>query len=235
MADTKITDLTATTSPATTDVVPIVDLGAGATKKVTVANLVKATIPTGTGFRHVASGVEDAAVKLVENADVHASAAIAVTKLAAGSANTVLCGGASNSFRAIVNADVDAAAAIAGSKLQAAGAGNAGSMSAADKSKLDGLQTQGGAVAVAALAIDWNAGTVFTKTIASNTTFTFSNASSGMVIIVRITAGAGNTVTWPTVRWAGGTAPTQTPSGTDVYTFVHDGANIYGSVVQAMA
>lgn len=239
MADTKITDLTATTSPATTDVVPIVDLGAGATKKVTVANLVKATTPTGTGFRHVAAGVEDAAAKLVENADVHASAAIAVTKLAAGSANTVLCGGASNSFRQLVNADIDAAAAIAGSKLQAASSGNAGSMSAADKSKLDGLQTQGGAVAVGAMAIDWNAGSVFTKTLAAGAnTFTFSNAASGKVIVVRVTSATApstSTLTWPTVRWAGGAPPTQTPSGTDVYTFVHDGTNIYGSVVQDMS
>lgn len=37
--------------------------------------------PTGTGFRHVAAGVEDAAAKLVENADVHASAAIGESKL----------------------------------------------------------------------------------------------------------------------------------------------------------
>lgn len=38
--------------------------------------------PTGTGFRHVTSGSEDAASKLVENADVSASAAIAESKLA---------------------------------------------------------------------------------------------------------------------------------------------------------
>lgn len=203
MADTKITDLTATTTPATTDVVPIVDLGAGATKKVTVANLVKATTPTGTGFRHVDAGVEDAAVKLVENADV------------------------------------DASAAIAGSKLQAASSGNAGAMSAADKTKLDGLQTQGSAVAMGALDIDWSAGSVFTKTLAAGAnTFTFSNAASGKVIVVRVTSATApstSTLTWPTVRWAGGTAPTQTPSGTDVYTFVHDGTNIYGSVVQDMS
>jgi hypothetical protein len=37
--------------------------------------------PTGTGFRHVTAGVEDAAAKLVENADVHAAAAIAESKL----------------------------------------------------------------------------------------------------------------------------------------------------------
>jgi hypothetical protein len=38
--------------------------------------------PTGTGFRHVTSGAEDAAAKLVENADVAGAAAIAESKLA---------------------------------------------------------------------------------------------------------------------------------------------------------
>ncbi len=95
--------------------------------------------------------------------------------------------------------------------------------------------SQKAAQAVGALAIDWDAGNVFTKTLAAGANvFTFTNASSGEVIIVRLT-GAASTVTWPTVKWAGGVAPTQTASGTDVYTFVHDGTNIYGSVVQAMA
>lgn len=40
------------------------------------------TIPTGTGFRHVTAGVEDAASKLVENADVKPTAAIVESKLA---------------------------------------------------------------------------------------------------------------------------------------------------------
>ena len=41
----------------------------------------------------------------------------------------------------LVNADVHASAAIEGSKLQASTSSNAGSMSAADKSKLDGIDT----------------------------------------------------------------------------------------------
>ena len=91
------------------------------------------------------------------------------------------------------------------------------------------------AQAVTALSIDWNAGAVFTKTLAAGSnTFTFANASGGKVIMVRL-AGAGSTVTWPTVKWPGGTVPTQTASGTDVYTFMHDGTSIYGSVQRAMA
>jgi len=41
----------------------------------------------------------------------------------------------------IVDADINASAAISGSKLQAASGSNAGSMSASDKSKLDGIET----------------------------------------------------------------------------------------------
>lgn len=41
-----------------------------------------ASTPTGTGFRHVTAGTEDAAAKLVENADVAALAGIVESKLA---------------------------------------------------------------------------------------------------------------------------------------------------------
>jgi len=46
MANVKITDLTAYTDPASTDVLPIVDVGADVTKKVTVANLLADTVKT---------------------------------------------------------------------------------------------------------------------------------------------------------------------------------------------
>ena len=90
-------------------------------------------------------------------------------------------------------------------------------------------------VAVPALALDWSAGNVFTKTLASGAnTFTFANSVDGQTIVVIVT-GASSTLSWPTVKWTGGTPPTQTASGTDVYTFVKAGSTIYGSVVQALA
>ena len=66
----------------------------------------------------------------IVNADVNASAAIAKSKLAGLD---------------IVNADINASAAIAGSKLAAATTSAAGSMSAADKTKLDGIATSANA------------------------------------------------------------------------------------------
>lgn len=96
------------------------------------------------------------------------------------------------------------------------------------------LSTDAAAVAIAASAIDWSLGSTFTKTLAANTTFTFSNATDGKTIVVALTNTASNyTVTWPTVSWSGGAAPTQTVGAkTDVYTFIKVGSVIYGSAVQ---
>jgi hypothetical protein len=90
------------------------------------------------------------------------------------------------------------------------------------------------ATAIASTVIDWSAATVFTKTLAANTTFTFSNATDGQTIVVALTNTASNyTVTWPTISWTGGVAPTQTVGAkTDVYTIIKIGSVYYGSVVQ---
>jgi len=89
-------------------------------------------------------------------------------------------------------------------------------------------------VAISASDIDWSTAMSFSKTLGANTTFTFSNAIDGKSIVVALTNTASNyTVTWPTVKWTGGSAPTQTVGAkTDVYTFVMVGPTIYGSVVQ---
>lgn len=93
------------------------------------------------------------------------------------------------------------------------------------------------ASAISASDIDWSTllktGGVYTKTLGANTTFTFSNLAVG-TIVVRLTNTASNyTVTWPTVKWPGGVAPTMsTGARSDVYTFVYDGTNVFGSYVQ---
>lgn len=86
--------------------------------------------------------------------------------------------------------------------------------------------------AISASDIDWSLSPSHSKTLAANTTFTFSNATDGQTINVAVTNTASNyTVTWPTVKWAGGAAPTQTVGAkTDVYTFTKVGSVIYGNV-----
>ncbi len=78
MANTRITDLTAYTDPATTDVLPIVDVGADTTKKVSVGEIVSKI----TGDIDVdATGTAAISAGAIVNADVNASAAIAGTKI----------------------------------------------------------------------------------------------------------------------------------------------------------
>jgi hypothetical protein len=89
-------------------------------------------------------------------------------------------------------------------------------------------------VVIAALNVNWNLASTFTKTISANSVFTFSNQNDGQTIVVAVTATGSDSVTWPTVSWANGTPPSQTPGGTDVYTFIDISGTIYGSVVQDM-
>ncbi len=103
-------------------------------------------------------------------------------------------------------------------------------------SKTFGAGVYGNAVAMSAGAIDVSAGTVFTKTIAANTTISFTNvpaAPATACVTLILTNGGAYTVTWPSsVKWNGGTAPTLTSSGVDILTFltVDGGTTWYGSV-----
>jgi hypothetical protein len=79
--------------------------------------------------------------------------------------------------------------------------------------------------AVGALAIDLATGNYFTKTIAGNSTFTFTNPpASGSVgtFTLELTHSSG-TVTWPSsVKWPADTAPTLTAGKTHLFMFVTD-------------
>lgn len=90
-------------------------------------------------------------------------------------------------------------------------------------------------VTISALDINWSIAQTFKKTLAANSTFTFSNATDGRTIVVAITNTASNyTVAFPAgVKWSGGTQPVQTVGAkVDVWTFVLIGSTYYGSVVQ---
>lgn len=81
------------------------------------------------------------------------------------------------------------------------------------------------AQAVAALDINCSASNYFTKTIAANSTFTFSNVPvSGVAysFTLELTHTSG-TVTWPaSVVWPLNTAPTLTTGKTHLFIFVTD-------------
>ncbi len=84
-------------------------------------------------------------------------------------------------------------------------------------------------VAMAALAVDWSIGTLFTKSLAANSVFTFSNTQEGQAITIVVTNPATWTLTWPAITWVGGTTPVQsTGNKTDVYRVVKVGGVFYG-------
>jgi hypothetical protein len=72
--------------------------------------------------------------------------------------------------------------------------------------------------------VDWSASNSFYKALSANTTLTFSNAQDGQVITVTLLNTASNyTVTWPTITWAGGTAPTMvTGANYEVFTIYYN-------------
>jgi len=94
------------------------------------------------------------------------------------------------------------------------------------------------------ITIDWSKGNSFDLTLTSATaaTVSFSNAVDGQVITIAIhqpASGTATTVSWSgvsTIKWSGGTAPTQTAtlSKTDVYTIYYNATagSYYGSYVQ---
>ena len=84
---------------------------------------------------------------------------------------------------------------------------------------------------ISASAIDWALAFTHSKTLAANTTFTFSNVVDGKTIIVAVTNTASNyTVTWPTVDWGADGTPVQSVGAkTDIYTFVRIGSVTYGN------
>jgi len=78
-------------------------------------------------------------------------------------------------------------------------------------------------------------GTVQIITLTGNATITMPTAVSGksFIMYLKQDATGSRTVTWSTVKWAGGTAPTitSTASRQDILSFFADGTNWYGVVV----
>jgi hypothetical protein len=90
-------------------------------------------------------------------------------------------------------------------------------------------------VAMAANDINLSLGNAFTKTISGATTLTVSNVpTSGLIatFMLDLTNGGSAAITWWTVKWVGGTAPTLTTAGRDTLGFfTHDGGTTWSGVV----
>jgi hypothetical protein len=85
-----------------------------------------------------------------------------------------------------------------------------------------------------AITIALTNGTVQNLTLTGSPTITMPTAVAGKSFIMYLRTGAGSyTVTWSTVKWAAGTAPTitSTASRMDIFSFFSDGTNWYGVIV----
>ena len=83
--------------------------------------------------------------------------------------------------------------------------------------------------ALSGTAIDPANGTIQTKTLGANTTFTEA-LQSGQSVTLMITAGS-YTVTWPTMSWVGGSAPTLATTGANVIVLWKVATTLYGLYV----
>ena len=86
--------------------------------------------------------------------------------------------------------------------------------------------------------INWNDGNVQTITLTADCTLTFSNPKAGAVYQLLITqAATTKAITWPTIKWVGGAAPTLTATAAakDLVTLLYDGTSYYGTYAQAFA
>jgi len=86
-----------------------------------------------------------------------------------------------------------------------------------------------------AITLDLTNGTVQIITLTGNATITMPTATSGksFVLFLKQDATGSRTVTWSTVKWPSGTAPTitSTASKQDIFSFFADGTNWYGVTV----
>ena len=86
-----------------------------------------------------------------------------------------------------------------------------------------------------AITISLANGTVQLLTLTGNATITMPTAVAGksFIIMLKQDATGSRTVTWSTVVWGGGTAPTitSTASKQDIYSFFSDGTNWYGATI----
>ena len=86
-----------------------------------------------------------------------------------------------------------------------------------------------------AITLDLANGTVQIITLTGNATVTMPTATSGksFILFLKQDATGSRTVTWSTVKWAGGTTPTitGTASRQDIFSFFADGTNWYGTTI----
>ena len=86
----------------------------------------------------------------------------------------------------------------------------------------------------ASVDLDPANGPIQTWTLGANRTATATNFSAGESMTIGVTAGS-YTLTWPTITWVGGSAPTLSTSGTTYIVLWEVGTTLYGANVGDVA
>lgn len=87
-------------------------------------------------------------------------------------------------------------------------------------------------------SINWGNGYMQKWTLNNSPTLTFSSAQTGTIFKARIVhSGASRAITWPTIKWVGGVAPTLTGTdgAIDYVFFIYDGTNWLGMYATGFA
>lgn len=87
------------------------------------------------------------------------------------------------------------------------------------------------------VTIDFDNSNTQTFTLGNNISVTFQNARAGAtyIVVIRQSSGGSNTISWPGgILWANAISPvmTSTANRYDIYSFIYDGINYYGSFSQ---
>lgn len=87
----------------------------------------------------------------------------------------------------------------------------------------------------ATVTFDMSASNIHNVTLGGNRTLAVSSVSTGQAFVIILKQGSGGqTVTWfSNIKWPNATVPTlnTTASRWDIFAFIYDGTNYYGSVV----
>lgn len=203
MANKKITALTAITALDVADVLPVADVSIPETKKITAANLWLGGFNAHKDIDGTFAANSDLVFPTQKAAKTYVDTAVAakISEL-----------GVSAFVKTLLD-DTSAKAARATLDAMPAGA----------YELTDG----------ATIAIDWdNGATQYVVLGATGRTVTFANPVNGAVyrfIIIQDGSGSQTITTWPTIKWAGGSAPTLTTTAgkADIITLLYANSAYY--------
>lgn len=140
----------------------------------------------------------------------------------------------------ITNANISGSAAIAFSKLAAVPATLSGSETLSNKTLtkpiINGsVQAYTSDVDGSTVTFDMSASNIHNVTLGGNRTLAVSNVATGQAFVIILKQGSGGqTVTWfSNIKWVSATVPTLTTTSArwDIFSFIYDGTNYFGSII----